>query len=322
MNCSKKISFLLVLFSFSSVLLNEVNAQELKNETVLSETIVNADNGSANSSLCEKKEVLSNSKNETSKDVTNIKQVDFSSEVNKKDSNVNMDNNSVDSSFCDNKKEVLSNSKNETSKDATDVQQVNFNSEVNKKDSDVSNNKVDEIISPKFKYKNYDCREKCSHKDNGKSYNLVDRYNRFQHSVNKVIFNMCSDCAVKKVLSNPSVNNHIDFRSDACNMHYILSLLPNCCSRCYDRVCKAIVMAYCSCPHQYDAKYNIFETTFDNDDDNVSYEYFLYSLRSRLFQDYFFKKVDYDFIFNNAKEIDEEIERSKIFRLKKTHTEN
>ena len=275
MNYSKKLSFLLSLFSFSSVLLYKVNAQEQECEIVQSKTIVNADNGNADSSLSEKKEVPSDINNETSKDTPDIEHVDFNSEVNKKDSNLN-------------------------------------------------EKKVDEIVLPSFKYKNYDCQEGCLSKSKSKSYNLVDRYKWFQHSVNKVIFNMCSDCAVKKVLSDPSVNinNNNDLKSTSCNIHYILGLLPNCCSHCYNRVYKAIVMAYCSCSYQFDVRYNIFETAFDNNNDNISYEQFLYSLRSRIFQDYFSEKTDYDSTVNKAKEIDEEIEKNKIFLSKKTHNES
>lgn len=270
MNYSKKLSFLLSLFSFTSVFPYKVNAQEKECEIVQSKTIVNAD-----SSLSEKKEVPSN--------ITN-----------------------------------------ETSKDAPDIEHVDFNSEVNKKDSNLNEKKVDEIVLPSFKYKNYDCQEGCLRKSKSKSYNLIDRYKRFPHSVNKVIFNMCSDCAVKKVLSDPSVNinNNNDLKSTSCNIHYILGLLPNCCPRCYNRVYKAIVMAYCSCPYQFDVRYNIFETAFDNNNDNVSYEQFLYSLRSRIFQDYFSEKTDYDSTVNKAKEIDEEIEKNKIFLSKKTHNES
>ena len=273
MNYLKKLPFFLSLFSFPSILLCKVEAQ--KSEIMQVETIVNADNSS------------------------------------------------VDSSPCD-KKEVSLNRKNETSKDATDIKQVDFNSEVGKKDSHVINKKSDEIVFPKFKYKNYDCQEGCPFKSISKPYNLIDRYKWFRHSMNRVIFNMCSDCAVNKVLSDPSVNftRNTDFKSITCNINYILDMLPNCCSHCYDLIYKALIMAYCSCPYQFNAKYNIFETAFDNNDDNVSYEHFLYSLRSRLFQDYFSEKADYDFTLNKAKEIDEEIEQSKIFRSQKSHNEN
>ena len=170
-----------------------------------------------------------------------------------------------------------------------------------------------EILS-NLKYKNYDCDKCCLGKQTRESYNLIDRDGRLKSSLNTVIFNMCLDCATDKIFSN---NPDLFKRHEngvSCNINKILELLSDCCPSCYEHIRKAIILAYCNCPYQFDKKYDIFKTTFESNEKNDSYENFLYSLQSRTIQDYLDQKKDYETISKEIQNMNDEIKTIKSFK--------